>query len=223
LANKLAKNCFYVRHFCFIAAYHFYFCQQNSNKKMPRQKSAAHGEKEDKIQYENRTARFEPHLIGYFATCLIMCRVLSALFQPIADCDEVFNYWEPTHLVLHHNDAPTHTNSFQTWEYSPEFALRSYLYVIIHAAIAKFWSLVLPLVLGTVATKVCPFLPCKIVLSHVYILDPSLFWCSYYIGCILRTLRNCIYSWYCFPIGQSHRSCYFLVHALWQRSLQRCC
>jgi alpha-1,2-mannosyltransferase len=32
-------------------------------------------------------------------------------------------------------------NSFQTWEYSPEFALRSYLYVLIHAGIGKFWQI----------------------------------------------------------------------------------
>jgi alpha-1,2-mannosyltransferase len=39
-------------------------------------------------------------------------RTLSAAFNPnvIADCDEVFNYWEPTHYIAH-------GYGFQTWEY----------------------------------------------------------------------------------------------------------
>jgi alpha-1,2-mannosyltransferase len=53
---------------------------------------------------------------------------LSAILNPISDCDEVYNYWEPTHELMH-------GWGFQTWEYSPVFALRSYLYVGIHAAI----------------------------------------------------------------------------------------
>jgi alpha-1,2-mannosyltransferase len=41
---------------------------------------------------------------------------------------QVYNYWEPTHFLLY-------GSGMQTWEYSPEFGLRSYLYVGLHALI----------------------------------------------------------------------------------------
>ncbi|KAI4321808.1 hypothetical protein MLD38_035146 [Melastoma candidum] len=52
-------------------------------------------------------------------------RYMSATSNIIHDCDEVFNYWEPLHFLLY-------KTGFQTWEYSSEFALRSYLYLIFH-------------------------------------------------------------------------------------------
>ena len=69
---------------------------------------------------------------------------MSALFAPIQDCDEVFNYWEPTHYL-------SHGYGLQTWEYSPDYALRSWLYVGLHAIVGNFRRL-LP---GT--TKVSEF------------------------------------------------------------------
>ena len=57
---------------------------------------------------------------------------LSALVQLVAslisvsvDCDEIFNYWEPLHFLFF-------SYGFQTWEYSPLFALRPYLYLLLH-------------------------------------------------------------------------------------------
>lgn len=41
----------------------------------------------------------------------------------IPDCDETFNYWEPLNLLLRGFGK-------QTWEYSPEFAIRSYAYLL---------------------------------------------------------------------------------------------
>jgi alpha-1,2-mannosyltransferase len=41
---------------------------------------------------------------------LLFFRLLAALFSPISDCDEVFNYWEPAHLILE-------GYGFETWEY----------------------------------------------------------------------------------------------------------
>lgn len=38
----------------------------------------------------------------------------------------VFNYWEPLHYLVN-------GKGFQTWEYSPEFAIRSYFYLLVHA------------------------------------------------------------------------------------------
>jgi alpha-1,2-mannosyltransferase len=57
--------------------------------------------------------------------------LLAALFAPIQDCDETFNYWEPTHFV-------SHGYGLETWEYSPEYAIRSWLYIAFHAVIGNF-------------------------------------------------------------------------------------
>lgn len=61
---------------------------------------------------------------------LAAVRVLAALYSPIADCDETYNYWEPMHYLMH-------GFGFQTWEYSPEFALRSYAYLYPYVFVAK--------------------------------------------------------------------------------------
>ncbi|XP_022872627.1 dol-P-Man:Man(6)GlcNAc(2)-PP-Dol alpha-1,2-mannosyltransferase-like [Olea europaea var. sylvestris] len=50
---------------------------------------------------------------------------MSATSNIVHDCDEVFNYWEPLHLLLY-------KSGFQTWENSSQFALRSYLYILLH-------------------------------------------------------------------------------------------
>uniref|UniRef100_A0A182YI89 Mannosyltransferase n=1 Tax=Anopheles stephensi TaxID=30069 RepID=A0A182YI89_ANOST len=65
---------------------------------------------------------------------LVAVRIQSALWSIISDCDETFNYWEPLHYVLK-------GSGFQTWEYSPEFALRSYSYLWLHALPAKIVGL----------------------------------------------------------------------------------
>ncbi|KAK6608425.1 alpha-mannosyltransferase, partial [Botrytis cinerea] len=67
--------------------------------------------------------------------------ILAALYAPIQDCDETFNYWEPTHYLSHHY-------GLQTWEYSPEYAIRSWLYVTLHALMGNFRRL-LPLANST--------------------------------------------------------------------------
>ena len=64
----------------------------------------------------------------------LLANILAALFSPIQDCDEVFNYWEPTHYLAH-------GYGLQTWEYSPEYSIRSWLYISFHAVIAKISSI----------------------------------------------------------------------------------
>ncbi|KAM3718845.1 Alpha-1,2-mannosyltransferase algn-9 [Dirofilaria immitis] len=44
-------------------------------------------------------------------------RISAAMWSIISDCDEVYNYWEPLHLFLY-------GTGFQTWEYSPLYAIR---------------------------------------------------------------------------------------------------
>jgi alpha-1,2-mannosyltransferase len=57
--------------------------------------------------------------------------IMAALFAPIQDCDETFNFWEPTHYL-------SHGYGLQTWEYSPEYAIRSWTYIALHALIGSF-------------------------------------------------------------------------------------
>lgn len=57
-------------------------------------------------------------------------RYMSATSNIIHDCDEVFNYWEPLHYLLY-------KSGFQTWEYSSDFALRSYLYILFHELVGR--------------------------------------------------------------------------------------
>lgn len=76
------------------------------------------------------------HLVSVFVLFSIS-RLISALFNNINDCDETFNYWEPAHFLLY-------GNGFQTWEYSPEYAIRSYFYIwlyVIPASVATFLGL----------------------------------------------------------------------------------
>lgn len=60
---------------------------------------------------------------------LAAARLLSAVLNIIHDCDETYNYLEPLHFLLY-------GSGMQTWEYSAQFALRSYLYLLLHAAAA---------------------------------------------------------------------------------------
>ncbi|XP_072935548.1 alpha-1,2-mannosyltransferase ALG9 [Epargyreus clarus] len=68
---------------------------------------------------------------------LLSARLLSAYWNHIEDCDETYNYWEPLHYLLY-------GSGFQTWEYSPVYALRSYASLWVFAIPAKIMSFVMP-------------------------------------------------------------------------------
>lgn len=93
-------------------------------------------------------ARWNPTMLTAFRLILLI-RFCAAMYTAISDCDEgeapsrslslalsgrvltsqsrvVFNYWDPLHYLVH-------GKGFQTWEYSPEFSIRSYFYLLIHA------------------------------------------------------------------------------------------
>ncbi|KAF3925496.1 hypothetical protein AA313_de0204064 [Arthrobotrys entomopaga] len=73
------------------------------------------------------TAKRSPYLHYNVALSItLFAGLVSATYATIPDCDEVFNYWEPTHYL-------SHGNGLQTWEYSPVYAIRSWLYIGIHA------------------------------------------------------------------------------------------
>ncbi|CAH7668169.1 Alg9-like mannosyltransferase family-domain-containing protein, partial [Phakopsora pachyrhizi] len=69
---------------------------------------------------------------------LILIRFCSAMYTSISDCDETYNYWEPTHYLVH-------GRGFQTWEYSPKFSIRSWFFILIHSAPAWLAKLIFPL------------------------------------------------------------------------------
>ncbi|XP_042494529.1 dol-P-Man:Man(6)GlcNAc(2)-PP-Dol alpha-1,2-mannosyltransferase [Macadamia integrifolia] len=81
---------------------------------------------------EKSEGREEDKGLGWFLPLIMLgvLRHMSATSNIIHDCDEVFNYWEPLHYLLY-------KSGFQTWEYSSQFALRSYLYVIFHELVAQ--------------------------------------------------------------------------------------
>ncbi|AOA62820.1 Alpha-1,2 mannosyltransferase [Komagataella phaffii CBS 7435] len=54
---------------------------------------------------------------------LFYLRLISTFYGIISDCDEVFNYWEPLNFMLRGFGK-------QTWEYSPEYAIRSWSYLV---------------------------------------------------------------------------------------------
>lgn len=53
----------------------------------------------------------------------VSMRLYLSFYMIISDCDETFNYWEPLNLLVRGFGK-------QTWEYSPEYAIRSYAYLI---------------------------------------------------------------------------------------------
>jgi alpha-1,2-mannosyltransferase len=46
----------------------------------------------------------------------------------------VFNFWEPLHYI-------THGSGFQTWEATPQFAIRSWTYIFLHFPFTVFGKL----------------------------------------------------------------------------------
>jgi len=53
---------------------------------------------------------------------IVSIRLITANICPILDCDEVYNYWEPIHYL-------NFGSGMQTWEYAPEYSLRTYCYI----------------------------------------------------------------------------------------------
>ncbi|KAF8585144.1 glycosyltransferase family 22 protein [Ramaria rubella] len=73
-----------------------------------------------------RTAKapWAPSLSLAFRILLLM-RFSGAMYSNIQDCDEVYNFWEPLHYL-------ERGVGFQTWEVSPQYAIRSWAYIVFH-------------------------------------------------------------------------------------------
>ncbi|XP_061382615.1 alpha-1,2-mannosyltransferase ALG9 [Danaus plexippus] len=67
---------------------------------------------------------------------LLSARLASAYWGQIADCDETYNYWEPLHYLVY-------GRGLQTWEYSAQYAIRSYMSLWLFAVPAKILSLIM--------------------------------------------------------------------------------
>jgi alpha-1,2-mannosyltransferase len=111
------------------------------------------------------------------ALVLLLCvRVGAALHNGISDCDETFNYWEPLHMILH-------GSGLQTWEYSPEFALRSYAFLLPYAAAARLGSFVTSLsAAGRVPEKLAQFYSVRVAQSVLCVVAEV----SLYDSCVFR-------------------------------------
>lgn len=75
---------------------------------------------------EKRSVLYTMILPIYIGIRIVMVNRLM-----MADCDEVFNYWEVVHFLLY-------GNGLQTWEYAHEFALRTYTYLLPVTFIAQW-------------------------------------------------------------------------------------
>ena len=69
-----------------------------------------------------------------WALPLSLLRILSALVSGVSDCDETYNYWEAAHLL----SCESWNVGFQTWEYAPNYALRSWAFVVPFGLIGGF-------------------------------------------------------------------------------------
>jgi hypothetical protein len=56
--------------------------------------------------------------------------VVQSVVQDVYSAFLVFNFWEPLHYL-------DRGHGFQTWETSPEYAIRSYAYIALHLISVK--------------------------------------------------------------------------------------
>jgi len=68
---------------------------------------------------------------------LIAARILSVFLAPIPDCDETFNFWEPTHYL-------SHGFGERTWEYDPTYSLRSFLFLLPLSYLSSMLAMIFP-------------------------------------------------------------------------------
>ena len=76
------------------------------------------------------------HLPTFLSILHVAIRISLANKAPITDCDEVYNYWEPLHFLMH-------GYGMQTWEYAPTFALRTYAYILPMSFISRAYEAIL--------------------------------------------------------------------------------
>ena len=112
--------------------------QQDDDRRSGAKHRPSHVHDERGVPYTTSGNNSLPWIPGSYTSfkLLLSARLSAAFWSIISDCDETYNYWEPTHFMLF-------GKGFQTWEYSPEFALRSYFYILIHAVPAWLYNTIL--------------------------------------------------------------------------------
>uniref|UniRef100_A0A0N5A809 Mannosyltransferase n=1 Tax=Syphacia muris TaxID=451379 RepID=A0A0N5A809_9BILA len=123
-------------------------------------------------------------------------RMAAALWSSISDCDEVYNYWEPLHLFLY-------DKGFQTWEYSPTYAIRSYMYILLHYLPGSIFRTIFS------ANKIAVFITIRCAIGLVLVLSELAFYKA-----ICKRFGNGIARLYVvltvFSAGMFTSSCAFL-------------
>ncbi|KAJ3750781.1 glycosyltransferase family 22 protein [Lentinula detonsa] len=108
------------------------FRRPNDKLKPSVAKNKHDGILQDQIR---RTARLPWSPSFAFALRMILIvRISGAMYSNIDDCDEVYNFWEPLHFF-------DRGYGFQTWETSPQYAIRSWAYILLHilpTSLARF-------------------------------------------------------------------------------------
>ncbi|KAI3634787.1 hypothetical protein MIR68_007168 [Amoeboaphelidium protococcarum] len=86
-------------------------------------------------EYRPQMIRSSGWLKMFIVLSCVRC-AMSIIMPILSDCDEVFNYWEPSHYL-------NYGHAFQTWEYAPQYAIRSWFYVAIHSAVIHVFKLLM--------------------------------------------------------------------------------
>lgn len=109
---------------------------------------------EKESEKEGQSENWDQSVTAFKA--IISARICSAVWSHISDCDETFNYWEPAHYLLY-------GSGMQTWEYSPDYAIRSYAFVWLYTLPGILMRLLSPTVRKTlifVTTRILLALLC---------------------------------------------------------------
>ncbi|KAI9460480.1 asparagine-linked glycosylation 9 protein isoform a [Lactarius psammicola] len=119
--------------------------EKDKNEYAPKPVAARHtGILQDQLR---RAAR--PPWVPRFSVAvrvLLIFRVTAAMYSNLQDCDEVFNYWEPLHYLYK-------GYGFQTWETSPQYAIRSWvLFWVLHETGKRPAFFFVRAVLATIST-----------------------------------------------------------------------
>ena len=92
---------------------------------------------------------------NFIIKMLTSIRIASGFYTIMNDCDEIYNYWEQLHLMLF-------GRGFQTWEYSPTYAIRSWFYIYLYYIPASL------LTLGFQDSKVALFYTFRVLLGFFH-------------------------------------------------------
>ncbi len=107
-------------------------------QQQPKHNSASTLENDDKKKKQARhlpvdNTRSRSFNWSVFIVSFMVRLPFAGWLNQVWDCDETYNYWEAMHAVAY-------SSGLQTWEYSPVYALRSYLYLLVHMAPAHSFA-----------------------------------------------------------------------------------